>query len=220
MKAVVRGAAMAAVLALTGCGEGESPSAGSERATSVPGETQKGAASPETVSLDPTGLMHALPTELSVGDAFGGGDPFMAQSPAAVRFCAKETGAACTGLVAIGGKDLEAGGDSDDMRVEFKLYSFETAEQAGVVMKSLADKERESAAESGNPSAPVALDSGADETDAFQNDMIAMAVMRIGTVVASASTGSPETEQAALDHVASVQVERVRTVAAGENPDF
>ncbi|MER5758009.1 hypothetical protein [Streptomyces sp. NPDC002082] len=219
MKAVVRGAAVAAalVLALTGCAEGGSPAAKGELAPSFPGGTQQGSSS-KTVWLDPTGLMNALPVESSVSDVMVGGDPFMVQGTEAVKHCAEETGASCAGLVAVGGKDMEVRGNSSDDRVEFRLYSFETDKQAGAVMKSLADTERKSSAEYGEASKPVTVASGADEIDAFQDDATAVAVMRIGTVVAHVYT--TEIKPSDLEHVATVQVQRVKTVAAGKNPGY
>lgn len=113
---------------------------------------------------------------------------------------------------------MEVRGDSDGTRMEFRLYSFETAEQAGTAMKSLADTERKSSAEHKEASKPVTVASGADKTDAFVDDATAKGVMRIGTVVAYLYT--TETEPGALEHIAKVQVQRVRTVAEGKNPGF
>ncbi|WP_405853277.1 hypothetical protein [Streptomyces sp. NBC_00090] len=231
MKAVVRGAAVAAalVLALTGCEESV-PAAGSEKASAAPGEAQPGAevgadagpeggtGSPKVVWLDPTGLMNALPIESTISDVFVGGDPFMVQGAEAVEPCAKESGVACTGLVAAGGKDMEARGDSDGTRVEFRLYSFGTEEQAGAAMKGLAAEKRKSSAEYGEPAKPLTVTTVADETDAFADDSTADVVMRIGTVVAHISAN--ETEPRNLEHASNVQVERVRTVAAGRNPGY
>lgn len=182
--------AAALVPALTGCEEGV-PAAGSEKGSSVPGEAQPGAEAPKVVRLDPTGPMNALPVESGVGDVFVGGDPFMVQGAEAVEPCAKETGVACTGLVAAGGKDMETRGDSDGTRGEFRLYSFGTEEQAGAAMKGLAAERRKSSAD---------------------------VVMRIGTVVAHVSAN--DTEPAGLERVSNVRVERVRTVAAGKNPGY
>ncbi|MFI6420879.1 hypothetical protein ACIBG6_26165 [Streptomyces sp. NPDC050842] len=223
MKAVVRGTAVAAalVLALTGCEESV-PAKGNEKAPAAPGEAQPGAEAgadaPKVVWLDPTGLMNALPVESAVGDIFVGGDPFMAQGPEAVEHCAEETGVACDGLVAVGGKDMEARGDADDTRVEFRLYSFGTEDQARAAMKGLAAEQRKKSAEYGEPSKPVTLATVADETDAYADDATADVVLRIGTVVAHIDVN--DTEPAGLEHVSNVQVERVRIVAAGKNPGY
>ncbi|MFE4614963.1 hypothetical protein ACFRJ7_02500 [Streptomyces sp. NPDC056747] len=219
MRSVVRGTAVAAalVLALTGCEESV-PAAGGEKAPGVPGEAQPGADAPKVVWLDPTGLMNALPVESAVGDIFVGGDPFMGQGPEAVEHCAKETAVACDGLVAIGGKDMEARGDADGTRVEFRLYSFGTEDQARAVMKGLAAAKRKSSAEYGEPAKPVTVATVADETDAFADDGSADVVMRIGTVVAHVNANETGTDN--LEHASNVQVERVRIVAAGKNPGY
>ncbi|QES22550.1 hypothetical protein DEJ46_28455 [Streptomyces venezuelae] len=207
--------AAALVLALTGCEE-DVPAAGSEKAPGVPGEARPGAEVPKAVWLDPTGLMHALPVESEVSDVFTGGEPFVGQGSEAVDHCAEETGVACTGLVGISGKDMEARGDSDGTRVEFRLFSFGTEEQAGAAMKGLAAEKRKSSAEYGEPAKPVTVVTVADETDAFADDSSADVVMRIGTVVAHINAN--ETDPRNLEHASNVQVERVRTVAAGKNP--
>lgn len=181
------------------------------------GESQPAPAPSKLVWLDPTGLIYALPEESHVGEVFVGGDPFLAQGAESEKHCAKETGAACTGLLALAGKDMEVRGNSDGTRVEFRLYAFETAEQAGTALKSLAGKERKKSDERGDPTQPVTVASGADETDAFHDDATAEAFMRIGAVVAHAYT--TETKPGALEHVAKVQVERVRTVA-GKNAGY
>ncbi|MFC9705708.1 hypothetical protein ACFTWD_34025 [Streptomyces sp. NPDC056943] len=217
--------AAALVLALTGCEESV-PAAGGEKAPGVPGEAQPGAdggadagaGAPKVVWLDPTGLMNALPVESAVGDIFVGGDPFMAQGTEAVEHCAKETGVACDGLVAVGGKDMEARGDADGTRVEFRLFSFGTEEQARAAMKGLAAELRKSSAEYGEPAKPLTLATVADETDAFADDSSADVVMRIGTVLAHVNANETGTEN--LEHASNVQVERVRIVAAGKNPGY
>ncbi|MGW6985218.1 hypothetical protein ACWGE1_38145 [Streptomyces sp. NPDC054932] len=224
MKSVVRGAAVAAalVLALTGCEEGKKPATAGEQGmpTSVPGATAQGAIprtpTAQAARLDAAALMKALPDESDVSKWFSGGEPFAGQGAEAVKACAKETGVACTGLVAFGGKDTQAGSGSTERRVEFRLFSFETAEQARAAMKGLADKQRKSAAEYNEPSQPLTLVSGADENDGFMDDATADAVMRIDTVLAYVST--TENKPKFLDHVAGLQVDRVRSVAAGRNP--
>lgn len=227
MKAVVRGTAVAAalVLALTGCEE-SAPAAGSGKASAAPGEArpgadagvETGADAPKIAWLDPTGLLHALPVESEVSDVMTGGEPFMVQGPEAVKHCAEEAGVACTGLVGVSGKDMEVRGDADDGRVEFRLYSFGTKEQAETAMKGLGAEERTSLAEAGKQPKPLALVTVADETDAFAGEAAADVLLRIGTVVAHIDVN--DTDPAGLEHVSNIQVERVRTVAAGKNPGF
>ncbi|MFF0550100.1 hypothetical protein ACFYUL_14175 [Streptomyces sp. NPDC004311] len=222
MRYVVRGTAVAAVLvlALTGCQEDPKPSGGQAPITSVPGaigQEPVPSKSPEVqdARLDAAALMQALPDESDVSKYFSGGEPFAVGGPEAVKHCAKETGTACTGLIAVGGKDTEGRG-SNGTRAEFRLFSFETAEQARTVMKGLADERRKVAARYKDPSKPVTLVSGADETDAFMDDAVGNAVMRVGTVVAHVNIS--ETELEFLAHVAGLQVDRVRAVAAGRDP--
>ncbi|MEU3478899.1 hypothetical protein AB0E66_11960 [Streptomyces sp. NPDC033753] len=214
MRSVVRGTAVAAalVLALTGCEE-SIPAAGGEKAPGIPGEAQPGAADPaQPLALDPTTLLHALPIESQVGDVMVGGDPFLAQEAEAAEYCAKEEGLSCADLVAVAGKDMEERSDSSDTRVEFRLYSFGTVEQAKTAMKGQVDRWRKADAASGGRWQQKTVDSGAEETEAVRDDDadVDVVVMRLGTVVAHivALDVLPEN----VKHAAVVQASQVQAL--------
>ncbi|MFE2560187.1 hypothetical protein ACFXGT_30045 [Streptomyces sp. NPDC059352] len=204
--------AAALVLALTGCEESV-PAAGSKKASAPPGEKQQGAVDPsQPLMLDATGLMHALPIESQVGDVMVGGDPFLAQGNDAVDYCVDEEGISCADLVAVAGKDMEERSDSSDTRVEFRLFSFETVEQAKTAMKGQVDEWRKADAKSGGRWTRKTVDSGADETEAVRDDDadVDVVVMRLGTVVAHivALDVLPENVQ----HAAVVQASQVQAI--------
>ncbi|MER5960815.1 hypothetical protein [Streptomyces sp. NPDC002057] len=221
MKAVVRGTAVAAtlVLALTGCDDGAGPASGSGKATaSAPAEKRQEPTKAVEVWVDATGLYYALPTEASVGDVFVGNEPVVAQEGQALGACSEETGSPCTGVQAVGHKEMEARGGSDDTRVEFTLFTFASGKEAAVAMKGLAEKQRASGAEDGVPSTPLTVNSDADETAALKGETNAHVILRVGSVVGHVYANF--TEQADLEHVTKVQIARIRAVAAGKSPDL
>ncbi|MGA5194768.1 hypothetical protein [Streptomyces exfoliatus] len=206
--------AAALVLALTGCEESV-PAAGGGKASGAPGKDLQGAVDPSRppVSLDPTGLMNALPIESQVGDVMVGGDPFLAQGNDAVEYCVDEESIDCVDVDAVAGKDMEERGDSSDTRVEFRLYSFETVEQAKAAMKAQVDDWRKADAKSGGRWQQKTVDSGADETEAVRDDEadVDVVVMRLGTVVSHivALDVLPDN----VRHAAVVQASQVQAAA-------
>ncbi|WP_157854993.1 hypothetical protein [Streptomyces exfoliatus] len=222
MKAAVRGTVVATALAfaLAGCGTEGDPAPGSTKPAAVPGANQQGAEqggeqgadAPRPLMLDATGLLNALPIESQVGDVMVGGDPFVVQEGEAAEYCAQEEGISCAGLVAASGKDMEARGNSDGARVEFRLFSFETADQAKAAMKGQVDRWRKADASSGGRWQQKTVDSGADETEAVRDDEVDVdvVVMRLGTVVAHivASDVLPDN----VRHSAVVQASQVQAL--------
>ncbi|MEV6330912.1 hypothetical protein [Streptomyces sp. NPDC051909] len=223
MKAVVRGAAVAAVLALTvtACGEGNSTAgstaAGSAGAgTTAAGSTAAGSAGTSPAWIDATGLFSALPVESGVGDIFVGDDAAVIQDGEALAECSKETKSSCAGIQAAGKKEMEARG-SDETRLEFTLFTFATTDQAAGTMRDLAEQRRKKSAENGTAPQPLTIDSGADETEAMRDGDRCHIVMRIGTVVSHVYTNGAQDGN--VEHAVKVQVARVKSVAAGINPD-
>ncbi|MCF3105957.1 hypothetical protein IPZ58_30930 [Streptomyces roseoverticillatus] len=185
--------------------------------SSAPAEGRPGTAKKPPVWVDATGLFSALPVEAGVGDIFVGGNPVVVQEGEALTHCSAETKSPCAGLQAAGKKEMDARGSADKTRLEFTLYTFRTEEEASRAMKDLAEQQRKSSAEDGTPSKPLTVDSGADETDAIQDGDRSHVVMRIGAVVAHVDASGAE--RGNVEHAAKVQVARVKSVAAGINPD-
>ncbi|MEU8622595.1 hypothetical protein [Streptomyces sp. NPDC048623] len=218
MKAVVRGAAVAAVLALTGaaCGEGNSTAGSAGAGGTAAGSTAAASTGASPASIDATGLFSALPVESGVGDIFVGDDAAVIQDGEALAECSKETESSCAGIQAAGKKEMEARG-SDETRLEFTLFTFATTDQAAGAMKDLAEQRRKRSAENGTPPQPLTIDSGADETEAMRDGDRCHIIMRIGTVVSHVYTNGAQDEN--VEHAVKVQVARVKSVAAGINPD-
>ncbi|MEV7520748.1 hypothetical protein [Streptomyces sp. NPDC091371] len=167
MKSVVRGTAcaIALVVALTGCGSNGDSTDG------------KGKAS-KPLSLEQ--IRAALPTDTSLSNGFVGDDAVAIDGEPARGHCAETTGATCDGLVAAGAKELATRNRNLHSKVEFTLFSFDSPKTATAVMKSLAAKQRKDI----EPApAPVKVEAGADETDAFGNDDVTAVTMRVGSVL-------------------------------------
>lgn len=235
MKAVIRGAAVAAVmaLALTGCKDGSAPAEGTAKAgPTTGGATAKAPAKGggETsapadvvtpnfpqVWLDATGLYSALPSDGSLGAFMVGGDPVVIQGDDAAKGCPQVTKTPCAGVQAFGHRDMEARGSAAKERVEFTLFTFGTVKDASTLVKDLAEHERKKSAENGEPAKPVTVDAGADETEAMQDGDHVEVVMRIGEVVAHLHAS--DTKLGNVAYAAKAQIARVKSVSNGVNPD-
>ncbi|WP_328941953.1 hypothetical protein OG259_10060 [Streptomyces sp. NBC_00250] len=213
MKTGIRGMAVAAVLsiALTGCGDGDGTDA-------VAGGAE-GKDKVQSVSLDATGLINALPVASEFSDGtYTGGDPELVPEAEAMKFCADRLeDVACAGVKAASIKDLVLAGSSSDEGVSFMLYTFGTEAEATAVLKAVEKKRKASTGEAGTFT-PVKAETGADETYAFERDGYVGVYMRVGTVVSYASTNRFGPERA--ERAAQVQVGRLKLVAGGGNPDL
>ncbi|MFF7727173.1 hypothetical protein [Streptomyces sp. NPDC008001] len=167
--------------------------------------------------MDATGLFFALPVEAGVGGIFVGSNPVVVQEGEALTHCSAETKSPCAGLQAAGKKEMDARGSTGKTRLEFTLCTFRTAQEASRAMKDLAEQQRKPGAQDGTPPKPLTVDCGADETDAVQDGGRSHVVMRIGAVVAHVEASGAE--RGNVEHAAKVRVARVKSVAAGINPD-
>ncbi|MGW9447931.1 hypothetical protein [Streptomyces sp. NPDC055632] len=212
----MRGIAVAAalVMSLTACDGGD----GDVDATdAVLGKGQsQGQPQAQVVSLDPTGLMHALPVESAVGDVFVGSDPVMVQGAEAAQFCGEQFDGACTGVTAAGLKEMVVRGSSSrEQRIDFMLLTFGTEKEAAALVKGAAERQK-ARKDSFGSYQPVTVEAGADETRALGRSDFTSVYMRVGTVVSYMRVSRIETED--VQYAAKVQVDRIRTVAAGGNP--
>ncbi|MFF0750306.1 hypothetical protein [Streptomyces sp. NPDC004267] len=240
MKAVVRGAAVAAVLALalTACKDGSTaanppaggPGTGSPSAKSAasgaPAQQGGGSAAPTDhqsitpnfppASVDATGMYAALPADGSL-QSMSSGESVVIQGADALKGCPELTKAPCApGIQVAGHKDMESR-NPDGARIEFSLLSFADEAGATAETKALAEQKRKPGDADEHPVKPLQMDTGAEETQAFQHDNSIDVVMRVGSVVAyvMASDTSPEN----VKYAAKLQIARVQAVAAGINPD-
>ncbi len=213
MRTGVRGIAVAAamVAALTGCG-------GDGDATEAVTGTGGGEEKYQPAALDATGLINALPlsSDFSSG-TYSGGDAELVPEAEAAEFCSKKMeDVDCAGVKGAGIKDLALVGSSSEKTATFTLYGFGTEAQATAVLKAVEKVRKTSQGEAG-PFTPVKVETGADETFAFERDEYVGVYMRVGTVVSYVSTYRFGPEQA--QSAAQVQLGRLQVVAAGGDPD-
>ncbi|MFJ9825372.1 hypothetical protein ACIRSU_13520 [Streptomyces sp. NPDC101160] len=234
MKAVVRGAAVAAVLALalTACKDGsttaggtpadrstvEAPAKGGQEggASSAPADQQSITPNFPPVTINATDMHAALPSDGSL-ESMSSGESIVGQGADVLKGCAQLTKTPCAaGAEVIGHKDMESR-NPDGARVEFSLITFSSAAEAAAETKTLAEAKRKPGEGDEHPVQSLTMDTGAEETQAFQHDNSIHVVMRVGSVVAYVMTSDTTPEN--TTYAAKLQIARVQAVAAGLNPD-
>ena len=203
---------LSAVLAACGGGGGEAPSgADGSQAGADGGSGVVALTGAEAVS-------RALPTEAAVPEGWEPGDTDRRSGAVsgaeAVTGC-RDLGADCTGLAAAGVARYRMS-EQRTRTAAFTILAFDTvgnaeAMVAGYVADRRADQTDHEVGQS------LAVETGADTTEAFSARGETVVIMRVGTVVASVEAYLPKGADPAA--FARLLVERVRKVAAGGNPD-
>ncbi|MEU4208554.1 hypothetical protein AB0F13_00895 [Streptomyces sp. NPDC026206] len=214
----LRGAAVCAVLttALTACGGGDD---GGGYGEDIPGGTAQGGLKSAPLLSSTQQVSQAVPSPVSLGGNWRLTSTPKADSAEAAGACRKKSGTACTGVMARGHRkfirDMEGRGA---VFAEFEMYAFDNPENAKVASKALHTAVRGHA--SGDVT-DVKVNSGADEADSFRHSYGTLTMMRVGGVVVEAEVRSSDkidlTDE--LTKLARLQVERIKKVAAGKNPD-
>ncbi|MFG2716618.1 hypothetical protein ACGFX2_39810 [Streptomyces goshikiensis] len=178
-----------AVLAamLTGCG--------GEPAGHANGDSLEGHESATPLTLSAEQVRVAIPSGGSLPEGWIGGSwaskPQVDEGAKAAKECGPDTQTSCAGLTAYGHRSVETKENAESTGkgapVHFHVYSFDTAENAGVAFKGLAANKRKQASKGGSAPAPLTISAGADETDAFSEDVSGEysveVMMRVGGVV-------------------------------------
>ncbi|MER0243623.1 hypothetical protein AAHZ94_16705 [Streptomyces sp. HSW2009] len=140
----------------------------------------------------------------------------------ALRACQQDTGTACTGLVAAGDSEVVRAEGGTYVTVKFGIYAFDGPGNATVAQKAVGASARQQAT---GEVKMMQVDAGADETESFADvpksavtGTVKQVVMRVGGAVVRVRSLELDSD-AELTELAKLQVERVRKVAAGENPD-
>ncbi|MFE6779864.1 hypothetical protein [Streptomyces sp. NPDC057702] len=220
----VRGALTGAVLVavLAGCGDGGGGGGDGGSGPGVIGGSDGDGRAPAPVLGDARQVSEALPSRVSLGEGWGATrSPRVRDGAETARACQVFSGTSCSGVL--------AGGDTKFMRngqaahaafAEFSMYAVDTPENAKVVYAAMRTATGQ---KTYGGVTRLSVDAGADETHAYADDDGPHALVRVGGVVAFVETRSDGLDEAAardqLERLARVQVERVRKVAAGENPD-
>ncbi|MFJ8073654.1 hypothetical protein ACIQ7Q_06840 [Streptomyces sp. NPDC096176] len=152
----------------------------------------------------------------------------------AAKTCAHETGTACSGLTAAGAKTIdgpqtieEIKNSSDAESVYIDVFSFDSVDNAGVAMKGAVAIEQEEATKYGDKpdseNLAAKVSAGAEDTHVFSDTrgtdkFTATVLMRTGTVVVKLwGIDLKKTDIMAV--VAKLQIDRIKKVAEGKNPD-
>ncbi|MFI8367937.1 hypothetical protein [Streptomyces sp. NPDC085466] len=172
----------------------------------------------ENISLDATGLARALPRDTDVGDVFTSSEPTTAQGAEAVEFCTHRTDAPCTGVTITGLKETVVRGSSPEERVDFMLFVFGSQEQATAHVEKMTAGWKKEDVKKKRSVKPVTFDSGADTTEAitYADPEGTNVYMRVGSVVSYVAGSRVSTEN--VQQAATMQADRIRTIAAGHDP--
>ncbi|WP_405713676.1 MULTISPECIES: hypothetical protein [unclassified Streptomyces] len=182
--------------------------------------------------LSPDQVQSSLPSNNSLPKgwhlALMGSTPTLTEGAEATENCGSETGTSCAGLTAAGRISIngpqtteEFKADADEQYVAIQIFSFDSAENATVAMKALMATVRKDA-EGDTPTKPLKISAGAEETDAFFEEISGKystdVSMRTGAVVIKMSGYDlKKTDIAGV--VAKLQVDRITKAAHGKNPD-
>ncbi|WOX23301.1 hypothetical protein [Streptomyces solicathayae] len=166
-----------------------------------------------TVSLAPDMVRTALVSEASAPEGWGSTFGEVLDGQEAVGTCTGHTEANCGGVIAYGRANYSPNGGTG--AVTFHIYSFQAPDDARATMKSTAPSEQE-LAESG--AKPLEISAGAEETTAFTGPEEDEVVMRVGGVIVRMVSNHPA-KKPDLQAFAKIQIDRVKVVAAGGNPD-
>ncbi|WP_190108825.1 hypothetical protein [Streptomyces cinnamoneus] len=145
--------------------------------------------------------------------------PDVLSSAKSATTCREAAGTACAGVLAVGKAKGSRYQGAKTLQVKFGIYAFDTAENAKVAMKAIVNSIHR---EDGKDAKVLKVDAGADESDAVADRMSSTdfsdVTMRVGGVVVRVHT-LDVTDTAELESLAKMQVERIKRVAAGKNPD-
>ncbi|MER6998010.1 hypothetical protein [Streptomyces sp. NPDC000410] len=224
VKQAVRGIAVsvAFMAALGACAGGAG--SGGEQTGRPNGDSLEGHEEAVGVSLTAEQVRVALPPPAGLPEGWStGGAPTVQDGTEAAERCGFATGTGCAGAVAYGLKSLEGeervASTGDGAPLYINVYSFDSAENAKVAFKGLTAQERR---EDGSDTRPLKIATGTEETDAYFEDRAygfsADVMIRLGGVVVH--IWAMELAEADLvAPVAKLQIDRIKKMAEGKNPD-
>ncbi|WP_405959329.1 hypothetical protein OG239_36255 [Streptomyces sp. NBC_00868] len=223
MKRATRGITLAVLaVVLAGCG--------GDPVGRANGDSLEGHESATSLTLSAEQVRVAIPSGGSLPEGWIGGNwaskPQVDEGAKAAKECGPDTQTSCAGLTAYGHRSVETKENAESTGkgapVWFHIYSFDTAENAGVAFKGLVANKRKQASQGGSPPAPLTISAGADETDAFSEDVSGeysvQVMMRVGGVVVYLK-GYDQRKPDDLQGLAKLQIDRIRKTAEGKNPD-
>ncbi|MEU2505355.1 hypothetical protein ABZ621_11630 [Streptomyces sp. NPDC007863] len=199
----IRGLAMGVtlMLGLAACSDG-------------PGGSDDPFSGPVAAPFNPSQVAQALPSRLSAPQGWEGDEQNVIDGGEAMEACQDAASVSCVGLTAMGETEYDSEAVSD-REISFGLVAYDSVDNAKVGMKSLLAENRE---ESGDKAKPLALDAGAEESEAYTEERDATVVLRVGTLVGYVS-GSELAAPGDLQPFARLLTDRIKVAATGRNPD-
>lgn len=204
---------------------------GGEPAGRANGDSLEGHESETQLTLSAEQVRVAMPSGGSLPEGWIGGGwaskPQVDEGAKAAEECGRDTQTSCAGFTSHGHRSVETKENAESTgkgaSVYFDVHSFDTAENAGVAFKGLvANKRKQAAGGSGSAPAPLAISAGADETDAFSEEVSGEysveVMMRVGGVVVYLH-GYDQRKPDDLQGLAKLQIDRIKKTAEGKNPD-
>ncbi|WP_144383039.1 hypothetical protein [Streptomyces sp. SAJ15] len=219
-RGVVAGVALMAVL--TGCGdEDKGGDGGGSHKGAVGGAFGDGQKSASGISSTQQ-VGQALPSTRSLGDEWQlMNQPTLRDSAETASACQKYSGTACTGVLAGGGNKfiLESQGSSA-VFAEFSMYAVDSPENAKVVYQAMQTSMGQNAY---GDLQQETVDVGADESYAYADSDGPHVMVRVGGTIALIEVRGEDLDDTSkletAEKYANLQAERIKKVAAGENPD-
>ncbi|MFJ9775714.1 hypothetical protein ACIRVF_31480 [Kitasatospora sp. NPDC101157] len=167
-----------------------------------------------------TQVAQAIPSKLAAPQGWQGQEPRVLNGSAAQKQCQLVGQWACAGLTSLATtQHFDSSSHQRDTDVKFTLLAYDSVENAKASMKAAVAGNHK---DNHGKATPLALNVGADETDAYteadDQGEYATAELRVGTVVA-VMYGTSLPKEHDLQSFAKMQVTRITTAMSGKNPD-
>ncbi|MBP0451593.1 hypothetical protein J5Y04_18875 [Kitasatospora sp. RG8] len=188
-----------------------------------------GAAFSAGVALsEPNQVRDALPSSISLPSGWrlapGANPPKAIEQAEASSTCRKKLSSSCSGLQ-LGGTVRYEQASNTDNDIRFTMLTFDTPENAGPAFEAMVG----SLEKSDSNAHRISLKTGAEQSQGFErpaesddssHPVVASAMaMRVGTVVVLIELDEDERDHKTLQQFTALQVERIRRVQQGKNPD-
>ncbi|MGW7261516.1 hypothetical protein [Streptomyces sp. NPDC054834] len=165
--------------------------------------------------FNPSQVAQAIPSQLAAPKGWKGQEPRVLNGNAAREQCETQAQWGCAGITGYATTQYFTTDSGGDTNVMFTLLAYDSVENAKAGMKAAVAENHKD--EKTKPQ-PLAVDTSADETDAFTDEGYPTAALRVGSVVA-VMFGKQLPKDHDLPSFAKLQVDRITTAATGKNPD-
>ncbi|GAA2807983.1 hypothetical protein RMN57_02865 [Kitasatospora sp. CM 4170] len=206
------GAAAALALGTTACSSGDG-----------------GAAFRANVALSqPDQVMDALPSPAALPSGWrlapGAKPPKVIEQAEASSDCRKKLSISCSGIQLGGTVRYEMASNTDN-DIRFTLLTFDTTEHAGPVFEAMVTSLEKDDSKARRITLKAAAEQSqgferpAESSDAPSGTVASVMAMRVGTVVALIELDEDERDHKTLQQFTALEVERIKKVQQGTNPN-